>query len=272
MCFTNILVLYKEGPGVCQRAQLSQTPFLLSPHHTGGSCPWAPQVPLQQPAVHSPPDPSDFFSAWADFSHPQSFCMAHPTLLPAQCAHLLCSVLAAAQWSVSLRGHREHFDVLLSPFLWTPGLLSALSLLFPDPYRDWIFRGRGAWGRTVRSMETVKRKPEVALLVDAHVPQSGAFPGRAGVGSGCDRSVCDPHQLYHLPLSTWLLRNKGQLQNSCQGAKKNEASLLLNLGLRQSPAKIFSCPHRLLPTGGNYYTHPMVKSHSAFGPLPPDAA
>lgn len=124
----------------------------------------------------------------------------------------------------------------------------------------------------MRSVETVKRKPEVSLLVDAHVTRPGAFPGRAAVRAGCDRSACDQNQHYHLLLSTWLLRNKGHLQNSSQGAKKNEASLLINLGPRQSPAKIFSCPHRLLPTGGNYYTSPMVKSHSASGPLPPDTA
>lgn len=62
------------------------------------------------------------------------------------------------------------------------GWLSSVHLLFLDSGPRLNFQRWGEWTSIVRSADAVKENPELSLLGDTGVRQSGAFPGRAGSG------------------------------------------------------------------------------------------
>lgn len=175
LCFINLLVVYKEGPGIHQRALLSVNPTGPLPHrHT--PCSW--QLPR---GPHRPPCsillsalcqilgwlPPNFFSAWTNFLQSSDWREASliPKVLPygpfevlrLQSVHISSApFFAEGQWSISLQECGDQLNVLISPllFLVTPvfaGLLSSLGFLPPDSVPEVEFsevegHGEGLWG------------------------------------------------------------------------------------------------------------------------------
>lgn len=96
--------------------------------------------------------------------------------------NLLCSILVAEQWSISLQEH-DHCSVLISILLRTPvfaGVLSSLGLLSPDSVPKFEFSDVEGDGEGSRSVEMLQREPEDSLLVDTNVRKSGASQAQLG--------------------------------------------------------------------------------------------
>lgn len=76
--------------------------------------------------------------------------------------NLLCSVLVAGQWSISLQEHGDHCSVLISSFLLrTPvfaGVLSSLGLLSPDSVPKVEFSDNGGGWRGIEECGDASEK------------------------------------------------------------------------------------------------------------------